>query len=436
MDTRLLNTNALSTLLATTAFSSRTRKGKLTIGNRPFFEVLHQDSGCLARRAVLTTAHGSIQTPAFMPVGTAGAVKGITPQQLEESGADIILANTYHLLLRPGIDVVESLGGIHKFMAWQKPVLTDSGGYQIFSLSQVPKRGKRSSRQPLTKINDDGVEFISHVDGAKIYLTAEIATKIQNRLASDIIMCLDQCTAFGCPTPQLKEAVERTIRWASVCKSAHSNPGQLLFAVVQGGIDPSLRRRCASELVELGFDGYAIGGLSVGEGHGDMIRTVSLLTGFPNATEGVGGRAPFCNQSQNGNPPAPILPQHRPRYLMGVGTPTDIIAAVRAGVDMFDCVLPTRNARNAFAFTDHGPVRLRNSAHISSTQSIDADCDCYCCRNFTRSAVRHFFNVGEMLGPILVSLHNLRFYQRLMAKIRQAIERDRFAPWAHEQLKK
>jgi queuine tRNA-ribosyltransferase len=379
----------------------------------PFFEVLHQDSICGARRAVLTTEHGSVQTPAFMPVGTAGAVKGITPRQLDESGADIILANTYHLLLRPGIDVVEGLGGIHKFMAWQKPILTDSGGYQIFSLSQVPKRGKRSSRRPLTKITDDGVEFISHVDGAKVYLNPELATKIQNRLAADIIMCLDQCTAYGCGAHRLEEAVERTIRWARACKGAHTNADQLLFAVVQGGLDVSLRRHCASELVKLGFDGYAIGGLSVGEGHDDMIRTVSLLTGAP-----------------------PILPEDRPRYLMGVGTPADIIAAVRFGVDMFDCVLPTRNGRNAFAFTDNGPVRLRNNAHISSSEPIEAGCDCYCCSNFTRAVVRHFFNAGEMLGPILVSLHNLRFYQRLMAKIREAIERDEFDDWADEQLKK
>ncbi len=361
------------------------------------FEILYQNGGSAARGAVLTTAHGEVETPVFMPIGTAGAVKGITPRQLKETGSNIILANTYHLLLRPGVDVVEALGGVHKLMGWNKPILTDSGGYQIFSLS------------PLTKIDDDGVEFASHVDGAKIYLNAKIATRMQNRLGADIIMCFDQCTPFPCDDAQLKEAVERTIRWAKRAKQAHSNDGQMLFAVVQGGINPGLRTYCASELVKLDFDGYAIGGLSVGEGHDNMIRTVAHTAKF--------------------------LPQDRPRYLMGVGTPADIIAAVKAGVDMFECVLPTRNGRNAFAFTENGPVRLRNSALINDPEPIEAGCDCYCCTNFSRGTIRHFFNVGEMLGPILVSLHNLRFYQRLMAKIRQALKKDEFTDWAAEQLK-
>ena len=361
------------------------------------FEVLYHDASSAARRGVLTTAHGKVETPAFCPVGTSGAVKGITPQQLKETGAEIILANTYHLLLRPGVDCVEKLGGLHKFMAWNSPLLTDSGGYQIFSLSS------------LSKIDDDGVEFASHIDGAKIYLNAEIATKIQNRLAADIIMCFDQCTALPASTTQLKKAVERTIRWASVCKQAHTNPKQLLFAIVQGGVDLSLRTHCVSELVKLDFDGYAIGGLSVGEGHENMVKTVAHTT--------------------------KLLPQDKPRYLMGVGTPADIIAAVKAGIDMFDCVLPTRNGRNAFAFTENGPVRLRNTAHSNQAEPIEPGCDCYCCRNFSRAALRHFFNIGEMLGPILASLHNLRFYQRLMAKIRQAIEKNEFADWAAKQLK-
>jgi queuine tRNA-ribosyltransferase len=362
------------------------------------FQILHQDSSSAARRGLLSTAHGEVETPVFMPVGTAGAVKGITPQQLEETGSVLILANTYHLLLRPGVDVVEKLGGVHKLMAWNKPILTDSGGYQIFSLSG------------LTKIDDDGVEFASHVDGAKIYLNAEIATKMQNRLDADIIMCFDQCTHLPCDDTQLKKAVERTIRWAQQCKETHANDGQMLFGVVQGGINADLRMYCASELVKLGFDGYAIGGLSVGEGHDDMIRTVAHTTQF--------------------------LPQDRPRYLMGVGTPVDIIAAVKAGVDMFDCVLPTRNGRNACAFTEDGYVRLRNNAHIGDSVPIEAGCDCYCCSNFSRGTIRHFFNVGEMLGPILVSLHNLNFYQRLMARIRQALKKGEFTDWAAEQLKK
>ena len=358
------------------------------------FEVLHQDLSSAARLGLLHTAHGKIETPVFMPVGTAGAVKGITPQQLKDTGAGIILGNTYHLLLRPGIETIEKLGGLHKFMAWDRPILTDSGGYQVFSLS------------PLTKIDDDGVEFASHVDGAKIYLNAEIATEIQNRLAVDIIMCFDQCTPSGVDAPQLGKAVERTILWAKRSKKAHNRPNQMLFAIVQGGTNPELRTYCAQELVKTGFDGYAVGGLSVGEGHDDMIRTVSHTT--------------------------QLLPADKPRYLMGVGTPADIIAAVMAGIDMFDCVLPTRNGRNAFAFTENGPLRLRNNTHINDTRPIEAGCKCYCCRNFSRGTLRHFFNSGEMLGPILVSVHNLTFYQRLMTKIRQAIKRNKLDDLAKE----
>jgi queuine tRNA-ribosyltransferase len=371
------------------------------------FEVLHTDNNSAARCGVLATAHGRIETPAFMPVGTCGAVKGITPQQLGEIGADVILANTYHLMLRPGVEAVEKLGGLHKFMAWNGPILTDSGGYQIFSLAA------------LTKIDNDGVEFASHIDGQRVYLDAEGATKIQNRLGADIIMCFDQCTgpevsqrgsSFSCDPAELEKAVERTIRWASECKKVHSNAGQLLFGIVQGGTDLPLRAKCARAIVKLDFDGYAIGGLSVGEGHEDMIKTTGHTV--------------------------ELLPAEKPRYLMGVGTPADIIAAVRAGMDMFDCVLPTRNGRNAYAFTEHGPLRLRNSAHISDAEPIEAGCDCYCCLNFTRSTIRHFFNVGEMLGPILVSIHNLRFYQRLMAKIRHTMGKGRFSEWSEENLRK
>ncbi len=355
------------------------------------FQILNQDANSSARCGLLSTAHGEVETPAFMPVGTAGAVKGITPQQLKESGASIILANSYHLLLRPGVETVESLGGLHKFMAWDKPILTDSGGYQVFSLSS------------LRKVDDDGVEFNSHIDGAKVYLNAENAITIQNRLGADIIMCLDECTPYGIDTPQLKKAVERTIRWAKCAKKAHKTGEQMLFAIVQGSLNKELRTYCACELVKLDFDGYAIGGLSVGEGYDNMIKTVTHTT--------------------------QVLPKDKPRYLMGVGKPIDIIAAVKAGVDMFDCVLPTRNGRNAFAFTENGPVRLRNSDLINDPEPIEAGCDCYCCKNFSRAAIRHFFNCGEMLGPILASVHNLRFYQRLMAKIRKAIERNEFGNW-------
>ncbi|UCF42504.1 MAG: tRNA guanosine(34) transglycosylase Tgt [Planctomycetota bacterium] len=362
------------------------------------FEVLRPDSGTAARRGLLRTTHGDVATPAFCPVGTVGAVKGVTPRELKETGADIILANTYHLLLRPGVKTVEELGGLHKFMSWEGPILTDSGGYQVFSLGS------------LTKIDDDGVEFSSHVDGAKVYLSAEIATRIQNQLGGDVIMCLDECVCFGCEEAQLRRAADRTICWARQCRQAHTNSQQLLFGVVQGGIDLPLRTQCVSELVKLDFDGYAIGGLSVGEGHEAMIKTVSHT--------------------------ATLLPEDKPRYLMGVGTPADIVAAVMAGVDIFDCVLPTRNGRNAFAFTENGPIRLRNNARANDPKPVEGGCDCYCCKNFSRGTIRHFFNVSEMLGPVLLSLHNLRFYQRLMAQIRQAIEKGEFADWAGERLGK
>jgi queuine tRNA-ribosyltransferase len=362
------------------------------------------------------TGRGLVQTPAFMPVGTAGAVKGVTPEQLRATGAQIILANTYHLMLRPGVEAVEALGGLHRLMAWDGPVLTDSGGYQVFSLNA------------LTRIDDEGVEFASHVDGARMHLNAEIATGIQNRLGSDIIMCFDECTPFPVEKARLERAVARTIEWAKRCKAAHQtiadcglqiadsgrgakpqSPPQL-FGIVQGGTDPTLRRHCAERLVDMGFDGYALGGLSVGEGHEEMVKTVRLTT--------------------------PLLPVDHPRYLMGVGMPADILAAVMAGVDMFDCVLPTRNGRNAFAFTAAGPLRLRNSTHIHATEPLEPGCDCYACRHFTRGAIRHFFNCGEMLGPILLSIHNLTFYQRLMADIRTHLERGDFAAWAARALEK
>jgi len=339
-----------------------------------------------------------VVTPAFMPVGTAGAVKGIAPRQLEEIGADIVLANTYHLLLRPGVECVEQLGGLHRFMGWDKPILTDSGGYQVFSLSS------------LSRVDEKGVEFASHVDGSRLYLDAEGVTEMQNRLGADIIMCLDECTACGCAESELTRAVKRTIAWARRARAAQHGEGQSLFGIVQGGTNLELRSYCASELVKTGFDGYAIGGLGVGEGHERMIETVWHT--------------------------AALLPESRPRYLMGVGTPVDIICAVRAGVDLFDCVLPTRNGRNAQAFTSGGPIRLRNNAHAGSTEPVEEGCDCYCCRSFGRGALRHFFNVGEMLGPILVSLHNLRFYQRLMSRIRESIAKDEFGDWAEDELQR
>lgn len=349
-----------------------------------------------ARTAVLQTAHGQIRTPVFMPVGTRGTVKGLLPQQISDAGSQIILGNTFHLMLKPGTGVIEKLGGLHKFMGWDKPILTDSGGFQVFSLSSI------------NSINDNGTEFASPYDGSKIKLNAEGATKIQNRLGADIIMCFDQCPAFEASPREQQKAVERTISWAKICSQSHSNNRQLLFGIVQGQTDTNLRQMCAAELIKLDFPGYAIGGLSVGEGTEQMLLTVRFT--------------------------APLLPENKPRYLMGVGTPADIIQAVEAGIDMFDCVMPTRNGRNALAFTSQGPIRLRNSAHIDDKRPVDMQCGCYCCKTFSRSAIRHFFNVGEMLGPILLSLHNIVFYHNLMDKIQENIENGGFAEWARQAL--
>lgn len=362
------------------------------------FELKKTDSTTRARRGILTTPHGSVETPVFMPVGTRGTIKGLTPEQIVQTGAGMILANTYHLLLRPGTEIVQSLGGLHKMMAWDGPILTDSGGYQVFSLSS------------LNRIGDDGVEFASHIDGRRFVMDAASATDVQNRLGADVIMCFDECAPYPCERRRLEKAVERTIRWALQCKASHKNPDQMLFGIVQGGVEPDLRQVCAEALIPMEFDGYAIGGLSVGEGHESMIRTVAFT--------------------------APLLPKNKPRYLMGVGMPADIVASVRAGVDMFDCVLPTRNGRNAFAFTAAGAMRMRNSVHLADPDPIEADCPCYACRNFSRAAIRHFFNVGEMLGPILVSIHNLVYYQRLMQEIRRRIDEATFDAWSREFIEK
>jgi queuine tRNA-ribosyltransferase len=376
------------------------------------FEIIKKDTQSNARTALLQTAHGPIKTPVFMPVGTRAAVKGIMPQQLRAAGSQIVLANTFHLMLKPGVETIERCGGLHNFMAWDGPILTDSGGYQVFSLSTI------------NSTDDSGTEFASPYNGTKIKLDAAGATEIQNRLGADIIMCFDQCPAV-LPTGkteqvssgtgeqaikknEVEKAVERTIKWAKICKETHRNNQQLLFAVVQGQTDCHLRKSCAQELVKMDFAGYAIGGLSVGEGTEQMLQTVRFT--------------------------APLLPENKPRYLMGVGTPADIIQAVEAGVDMFDCVMPTRNGRNALAFTKDGPIRLRNSAYTDDFRPIDPSCRCLCCTTYTRSAIRHFFNVGEMLGPILLSLHNIVFYHNLMDKIRENIENGTFAEWAAQAL--
>jgi queuine tRNA-ribosyltransferase len=356
------------------------------------FAVTAQCSRSSARCGILNTPHGQVETPVFMPVGTRGSVKGIMPDRLRTVGSQMILANTYHLLLRPGPDVVQALGGLHPFMGWNGPILTDSGGYQVFSLSE------------LNRINDDEVEFVSHIDGARITLSPSIATEVQNKLGADIIMAFDECVPLPCTPERLQAAVERTIRWAEQSLEAHRRNDQWMFGIVQGGTDKELRSYCSEELKKLDFPGYAIGGLSVGEGHDEMIETVKYTV--------------------------PCMPDNKPRYLMGVGMPRDLIAAIGAGIDMFDCVLPTRNGRNAFAFTRGGTLRLRNQQYQLQTGPLDEQCDCYTCRNFSRGYLRHLFIVGEMAGPILLSLHNLAFYQWLMAQTQLAIKEDRFENWA------
>ncbi len=353
------------------------------------YEFLGADPSTRARLGRVRTPHGFFDTPAFMPVGTQGTIKGLLPDHVKATGSQCILANTYHLMLRPGAETVAALGDLHRFMAWDGPILTDSGGFQVFSLADI------------NRITDDGVTFKSHVDGAVVHLSPERSMFVQNALGADIIMMFDECPPGDAPPEYHRQAVERTLRWARQCVQAHARPSeQGLFGIVQGGGDLDLRARCAAELIDLDLPGYAVGGLAVGEGFQTMLRVLNHTT--------------------------PLLPDHKPRYLMGVGFPRDIVAAVAAGIDMFDCVMPTRNGRNAYAFTAEGPIRLRNSKFTRDDQPIEPGCDCYACRTFTRGAIRHYFFAAEMLGPVLVSLHNIRFFQRLMADIRRAIAEQRF----------
>lgn len=337
----------------------------------------------------LETTHGTVDTPAFMPVGTQATVKGLTPAQLKASGARIVLANTYHLALRPGDDVIASQGGLHRFMGWDGPILTDSGGFQIYSLA--------ASR----RIDDHAAVFRSHIDGSLLELTPEKAVGIQQNLGSDIAMCLDECPPSEDHGDKLREAVRRTILWAKRCRDAHCRPDQALFAIVQGGTDFALRAECAAALTALDFPGYALGGFSVGETPAQMAAVLE--------------------------PTARQLPADKPRYLMGVGRPSDVLAGVAFGMDMFDCVLPTRNGRNAGAFTRDGPLRLRNACYRRDAAPVESGCSCYTCGHFSRAYLHHLFLAGEMLGPTLLSLHNVAFYCRLMADVRQAIEENRFA---------
>lgn len=359
------------------------------------FELLQRDAGCRARLGRLHTAHGVVDTPAFMAVGTRGSVKGLTPAMLEEAGCQMLLGNTYHLMLRPGASTVQALGGLQKFSGWNRPMLTDSGGFQVFSLAQ------------LGKLDDDGVTFQSHIDGATVRLDPRISMDVQVQLGADIAMAFDDCPAADCPPERLRAALDRTIRWAAESRDAHRrldpDGRQALFGIVQGGTDADQRRRCALALVAMDFAGYALGGLAVGEGHARMISAIDHTID--------------------------LLPEFKPRYLMGVGYPRDILEAVKRGVDMFDCVLPTRNGRNALAFTRGENLRLRNAQFALDKGPIEDGCDCYACRHFSRGYVRHLFVVKEMLGPILVSLHNVRFFQRLMLDIRHAIRDNTLSGW-------
>lgn len=346
----------------------------------------------VARRGLLVTPHGEVETPAFMPVGTLGTVKGLLPSQVLKAGAGIVLGNTYHLHLRPGDDRVARLGGLHRFMNWPGAILTDSGGYQVFSLAET------------RSITDKGVVFRSHVDGRMIDLTPEKAISIQENLGSDIAMVLDECPPAGCSPVDLERAVARTVAWAARCRNAGTRADQSQFAIVQGGLDIGMRRQCAADLVAMDFPGYALGGFSVGE-----------------KPEAMAEALPPC---------AAALPENKPRYLMGVGRPEDILMAIAAGIDMFDCVLPTRNGRNAQAFTRHGELRLRNAAFRDDPEPLESDCDCPACVGFSRAYLHHLFACREMLGPILLSAHNIRFYQRMVARARDAISNGSFASWS------
>jgi queuine tRNA-ribosyltransferase len=353
----------------------------------PFsFRLLHTDTGCAARRSVFSTPHGDVQMPAFMPVGTRASVKGLEIEQIRATGAEMVLGNTYHLTLRPGEHVVADLGGLHRFMGWDGPILTDSGGFQLYSLAER------------TKVTEEQAVFRSHIDGRLIELSPERAVAIQEALGSDIAMVLDHVVGLPNEYEVVRDAMQRSIRWAKRCRDAAQRPDQALFAIVQGGLDIALRAECARQLRELDFVGYAVGGLSVGEEPAEMYRILQATV--------------------------PELPADRPRYLMGVGRPQDLLEAIRRGIDLFDCVMPTRNGRNAMAFTDDGSIRLRNLQYERDDRPIQADCLCAACRR-SRGYLRHLFMAGEMLGPILVSIHNLTYYQRLLADARRAIEEDR-----------
>jgi queuine tRNA-ribosyltransferase len=340
-----------------------------------------------ARRGRLELAHGVVDTPVFMPVGTYGSVKAMAPDELTGLGAQIVLGNTFHLWLRPGLDVIAAHGGLHRFMAWRRPLLTDSGGFQVYSLG------------PLRKVEESGVAFASPINGDRMFLTPELSIDIQRTFDSDVAMVFDECTPYPATRDEAAQSMELSLRWAARSKVAHGSNANALFGIVQGGMHDDLRDASIAGLIEMGFDGYAIGGLSVGEPKEEMLRVLAHI--------------------------APHLPAASPRYLMGVGTPEDLVEAVAAGIDMFDCVLPTRNARNGWLFTRYGDLKIRNARYRSDTSPLDSTCACYACREFTRGYLHHLQRANEILGARLATIHNLHYYLTLMAQIRDAIESNR-----------
>lgn len=347
------------------------------------FKIIAECQETGARAGEFATAHGVIETPLFMPVGTQATVKAMSPPELEEIGAQIVLGNTYHLCLRPGADIVAAAGGLHKFMDWPRGILTDSGGFQVFSLSE------------LRRISDDGVEFRSHLDGSRHFMTPERSIDAQQKLGSDIAMCFDECVSLPTTEKISREAMERTIRWAARCKKSHAREDQALFGIVQGALYEDQRLFCAKRLAEMGFPGYAIGGLSVGETHDEMYRILDAL--------------------------GAVMPKDKPRYLMGVGMPANLVEGVARGVDMFDCVLPTRNGRNGSLLTRRGRINIKNAAYERDFAPIEEGCSCYACRRFTRAYIRHLYKSGEILASRLCSWHNLHFLVNLMRDARRAI---------------
>jgi queuine tRNA-ribosyltransferase len=356
------------------------------------FSFEHQATDGQARRGVIRTTRGDIRTPAFMPVGTAATVKAMMPESVAATGADILLGNTYHLMLRPTAERVDRLGGLHKFMNWDKPILTDSGGFQVMSLSD------------LRKLTEEGVTFKSHIDGSKHFLTPERSMEIQKLLGSDIVMCFDECPALPADEKRVAESMRLSMRWAQRSRDAFGDrPGHALFGIMQGGVTPHLREESAEALLDIGFDGYAVGGLAVGAGQEAMFGVLDYATGY--------------------------LPQDKPRYLMGVGKPDDIVGAVNRGADMMDCVLPSRSGRTGQAWTRHGVVNIKNARHQDDPRPLDEECTCPACRNYSRAYLHHVYRSGEMISGMLLTWHNLHYFQEIMAGMRDAISEGRFEAW-------